>query len=57
MFGPVGAGVGAALLLAEQVFDSLPERIDGMVRRHYTITGPWERPIVKALKNAKAPAG
>ncbi len=57
LFGPVGAGVGAALLLAEQVFDSLPERIDGMVRRHYTITGPWERPIVKALKDAKGPAG
>ncbi|MGH8656008.1 MAG: YhdP family protein [Gammaproteobacteria bacterium] len=57
LFGPVGVGVGAALLLAEQVFDSLPERIDGMVRRHYTITGPWERPIVKALKNAKGPAG
>ncbi|MCI0438464.1 MAG: TIGR02099 family protein, partial [Chloroflexi bacterium] len=41
LFGPVGAGVGAALFLAEQMFDSLPERIDGMVRRHYTITGSW----------------
>ncbi|MGH8610759.1 MAG: YhdP family protein [Gammaproteobacteria bacterium] len=57
LFGPVGAGVGAALLLAEQVFDSLSERIDGLVRRHYTITGPWERPMVKALKDAKVPAG
>jgi len=57
LFGPVGAGVGAALLLAEEVFDSLPERIDSMVRRHYTITGPWERPIVKALEDAKAPTG
>ncbi|MGH8659012.1 MAG: YhdP family protein [Gammaproteobacteria bacterium] len=53
LFGPVGAGVGAALLLAEQVFDSLPERIDGLVRRHYTITGPWERPMVKTLKTQK----
>ncbi|MGH8580459.1 MAG: YhdP family protein [Gammaproteobacteria bacterium] len=57
LFGPVGAGVGAALLLAEQVFDSLPERIDSIVLRHYTITGPWERPIVKALEDAKTPTG
>jgi len=25
-----------------------------MVRRHYTITGSWERPIVKALNHTEA---
>jgi uncharacterized protein (TIGR02099 family) len=47
LFGPVGAGVGAGILLAEQVFSSLPEHIDKMLSRKYTVTGPWDTPVIK----------
>ncbi len=46
-FGPVGAGVGAGMLLAEWVFPSLPEQIDKILQRRYTVTGSWSNPVVK----------
>jgi uncharacterized protein YhdP len=47
LFGPAGMGVGAAVLLAEKVFPSIPENIDKLLRSEYSITGSWENPIVK----------
>ncbi len=50
LFGPIGAGVGAAILLAEQVFESIPKNIDKMLRRQYAITGNWDAPRIQPLK-------
>lgn len=46
-FGPVGAGVGAGMLLAQQVFPSVPAQIDRILQRRYTVTGSWEHPVIQ----------
>ena len=36
--------LGAAVLLAQQVFSGLPERINKMLERRYRVTGGWDQP-------------
>ena len=49
-FGPAGAGVGAVLFLGQKMFKSLPNQIDNMLSRQYSITGNWDEPVVQRIK-------
>lgn len=40
--GPVGIGVGATIFLAKGIFQFLPNEIDSMLLKKYTLTGDWE---------------
>ncbi len=46
LFGPAGLGAGAAVLLAQEVFSEIPERINKVLERRYQVTGSWDRPVV-----------
>ena len=50
LFGPVGVGVGAVIYLASEIFHSLPQKIDTILRKQYTITGAWDDPQVTKIK-------
>ncbi len=50
LFGPIGAGVGAAVLAAEKIFTSLPETIDKLLQQQYTVTGSWDDPQIEQIK-------
>ena len=47
LFGPVGAGVGAVLFLAGEIFQFIPKQIDKLLRYQYTISGSWDDPVVE----------
>jgi len=53
LFGPVGIGVGAVIFLASEIFQFLPDKINTMLRKQYTITGAWDEPEVTKIKNTK----
>ena len=38
--------LGAAVLLAQQVFSGLSERINKVLERRYRVTGGWDQPVV-----------
>ncbi len=48
-FGPAGLGVGAAVLLAEGMFNAIPENIDRVFSRYYHLTGSWEDPRLQRI--------
>lgn len=53
LFGPVGVGVGAVIYLTGELFKSIPDKIDQILRYQYSITGSWENPdIVKLDKDS-----
>jgi uncharacterized protein YhdP len=47
--------LGAAVLLAQQVFSGLPERINTMLERRYRVTGGWDQPVVTRSNGEQAP--
>ncbi|MDQ3777104.1 MAG: TIGR02099 family protein [Pseudomonadota bacterium] len=47
--------LGAAVLLAQQVFSGLPERINRMLERRYRVTGGWDQPVVTRSDGEQAP--
>lgn len=49
LFGPVGAGVGAAIFLAEKIVPGLPGTIDNVLKRQYSVQGSWENPTVSPI--------
>ncbi|MFB3100176.1 MAG: AsmA-like C-terminal region-containing protein, partial [Gammaproteobacteria bacterium] len=49
LFGPIGIGVGAVIFLASGIFKSLPDKIDTLLRKQYTITGAWDEPQVTKI--------
>ncbi len=51
LFGPIGIGVGAVIFLASEIFQSLPDKINTMLRKQYTITGAWDEPQVTKINN------
>ncbi len=58
LFGPIGVGVGAVIFLASEIFHSLPEKIDTLLRKQYTITGAWDDPqVTKITRTANANNG
>ena len=53
LFGPIGAGVGAAIFLAEKVIPLIPDTINKVLEKQYTLTGKWDEPVVEPLKIVK----
>ena len=53
LFGPVGAGVGAAILIVEKIIPAIPNAIDKVLEMQYTLKGSWENPLVEQLKIVK----
>ena len=51
LLGPVGIGVGAVLYLAGNMFESINDNIDKMLRYQYTITGNWHNPKIEKVKD------
>ncbi|MEM7540093.1 MAG: AsmA-like C-terminal region-containing protein [Pseudomonadota bacterium] len=49
LFGPVGVGVGAAVYLGQKVFKSIPEQVDRVLSKEYTVTGSWEDPVIEKI--------
>jgi len=52
LFGPVGIGIGAFIYL----FNSLNDNIDKLLRYQYTITGNWDNPLIKKIKDKEVVA-
>ena len=52
LLGPVGIGVGAVLYLAGNMFESINDNIDKMLRYQYTITGNWHNPKIEKVKDS-----
>jgi len=52
LFGPVGIGIGAFIYL----FNSLNDNIDKLLRYQYTITGNWDDPVIKKIKDKEVVA-
>ena len=57
IFGPVGIGVGAAIYLVGEMFNSLNNNIDGLLQHQYTITGSWDKPVIEKIKESEIIAG
>ena len=51
LLGPIGIGVGAVLYLAGNMFESINDNIDKMLRYQYTITGNWHNPKIEKVKD------
>ncbi len=49
LFGPIGAGAGAAYFIGSKMFKSIPEQMNRFLSRKYTITGSWDNPVVKRI--------
>ena len=49
LFGPVGIGVGAIFYLAGEMFESIHDKIDTLLRYQYTITGSWDQPVIEKI--------
>ncbi len=55
LFGPIGIGVGAVIYLTGELFKSIPDKIDQILRYQYSIKGSWDNPdIVKIKKDSKS---
>lgn len=52
IFGPAGAAAGAAIYIGKKILPSLPEQIDRMLSRQYSITGPWKEPKVQQVQGS-----
>ena len=57
VFGPAGIGVGAAIYLGKKLFKSIPDQIDRILSKQYTITGSWEKPVIEPVKPASSGQG
>jgi uncharacterized protein (TIGR02099 family) len=54
--GPVGLGVGAAILLVDKLSDSLfGKNIVNLISYKYVLTGPWDSPDFKVLQSTTSP--
>ncbi len=54
ILGPIGFGVGAAIYLAGEVFESIPNNINKILSKQYTIRGSWDEPVIEKLENKKS---
>ena len=46
LFGPIGVGVGAVIYLTSELFKSIPDKIDEILRYQYNIKGSWDNPDI-----------
>ncbi len=56
LFGPVGIGIGTAIFLAGEVFESIPKQINKILSYQYSIQGSWENPDIKRIEKG-TPSG
>ena len=49
LFGPAGIGVGAVIYLGQKMFKSIPEQVDKLLSREYSITGSWDKPVIDRI--------
>jgi uncharacterized protein YhdP len=50
--GPIGLGVGAAILLVDKIADDLfGKEIVNLVSYNYSLTGPWAEPELKTIQS------
>ncbi|MEM7468094.1 MAG: YhdP family protein [Pseudomonadota bacterium] len=49
LFGPAGIGVGAVIYLGQKMFKSIPEQVDKILTREYSITGEWSSPVIEKI--------
>lgn len=49
LFGPAGVGVGAVIYLGQKMFKSIPDQVDKFLSREYSITGPWQQPVIERI--------
>jgi uncharacterized protein (TIGR02099 family) len=59
IFGPAGAAAGAAIYIGKKIIPALPEQIDRMLSKQYSITGSWKEPKVQQVQgdqNSATPA-
>ncbi len=55
LFGPIGVGIGAVIYLTSELFKSIPDKIDQILRYQYSIKGSWDNPdIVKIKKDSNS---
>lgn len=54
-FGPIGAAVGGALLIGQEMFKGLPRQFDRLLGREYAVKGPWSDPQVSRLDATPGP--
>ena len=47
LFGPVGLGVEAVMLITGGLFEFIPETFDKLLRYQYTIKGSWDNPVIE----------
>ncbi|MBI2970551.1 MAG: TIGR02099 family protein [Gammaproteobacteria bacterium] len=52
LFGPIGIGIGAVLYLAGEVFESIHNKIDTLLKYQYTITGSWDEPVIEKYQGS-----
>ncbi|MGE0386001.1 MAG: YhdP family protein [Gammaproteobacteria bacterium] len=57
LFGPAGIGVGAVLYLGGKVFKGIPNQLDKVLTRQYTIKGHWQEPVIEQVKNGDVSIG
>ncbi len=50
LFGPVGIGIGTAIFMISEMFNSLPDKIDTLLHKQYSITGAWDDPQIIEIK-------
>ena len=48
-FGPVGMGIGTAIFLANKIFYAIPENVNKLLSKQYTITGQWDAPDIESI--------
>jgi len=53
LFGPIGIGVGAVFYLAGEIFESIPKKINEILKLQYTITGSWDDPSIEKIEKEK----
>ena len=53
LFGPIGAGVGAVIFIAGELFESIPKKIDTILSTQYSIKGSWNNPDIEKIEKEK----
>ena len=49
LLGGVGIGAGAVYYLAQKLFKEIPEKVDKILEKRYSIKGSWENPIIEKI--------
>ena len=56
LFGPIGIGLGTAIYFAGELFDEIPDGIDNLAQIKYTVSGPWDEPVIEDYGKEEKPS-